>query len=999
MSNFYENPRLPHENRERARAHYVPFASSNGALTQNPRSSRRVLLNGTWKFRYYASPWDMPEVPVFTDCTEKIPVPSCWECYGYGTPNYTNINYPIPYNPPLVPRENPVGVYAKRFTFKHDDSLPRTYIAFDGAASCLVLFVNGKRVGMSKGAHMTAEFDISDYLKDGENELVCAVYTYSDATYLEDQDFFRFHGIFRDVYLLRRPENHVRDLFIRTDVKGSVSIEADFIGDDLPISGFILAPDGEKKSFRSAHFKIRSPKLWNAEEPSLYTLVLHVGGEYIRKKIGFRSISVSPAGELLINGTYVKIKGVNRHDSNPRTGYTVSEEDMRRDLLMMKANNFNCVRTSHYPNAPIFPELCDEYGLYMIDECDQETHGVEHAFGLCSLKSIESMASNPLWEASYMDRVERLVERDKNSPSVIIWSMGNEGQFGENHIKMAEYTKQRDPSRLVHYERSAFPNKDYGAGQMTIHPSLDVISRMYTSLTDLLYQGRDEKKEKRPYLLCEYAHAMGVGPGEFSDYWELIYAYPRLIGGCIWEWCDHAVKTKVGGKDAYLYGGDFGDFPNDFNFCMDGLVRPDRTPYPGLAEVKEVMRPLRITMLCEECGKFSLRNTNDFINADAYILRATVTADGKEVWCHDLEVSAPAHETVTFSLPLPVLAPVKDGAVMRIATLRKAATPFAPAMDEVGFDTFVLSAEKCIAAPKVPQKHAMIRDEGRNLIVSAGDYAVTFDRVLGLPASILYREEETLASPADVTIWRAPTDNDMYTRKLWEADFIHTAKFIPSADAWHEDGKAIVYTVNGFVETKSRLPVFRTELCYKIDENGIHVTVHAARDTRLLDDIGDKNQKAYLDRVPRFAIRLPLEKRFENLFYFGNGPHECYTDFWAQSHLGWWESTVAKEYTDYLRPQDCGNHTGVRYLTLCDDKDRTLRIDAETVLEFSALHYTVEELTRAEHPYELHASDSTELLICYKNNGIGTGSCGAPLSECYRFRDKEFTFSFTISLA
>ena len=997
MPNFYENPRLPHENRERARAYYIPYASADAALKRASRNARFISLNGKWSFRYYETPWDLPECPSLTDCTDKIPVPSCWECYGYGTPNYTNINYPIPYNPPLVPRENPVGVYARRFTLKKDPSLPRTYIAFDGACSCLVLFVNGKRVGMSKGSHMTAEFDISDYLLDGENELSCAVYTYSDATYLEDQDFFRFHGIFRDVYLLRRPECHVRDLFIKTDLKGHVSVEADFVGASLPISGKIISPAGEEKSFRSAAFRVKEPLSWNAEAPHLYTLLLHIGREYIVKKIGFKSVAASKDGELLINGTSVKIKGVNRHDSSPKTGYTVSEEEMRRDLLMMKAYNFNCVRTSHYPNAPRFLELCDEYGLYVIDECDMETHGVEHAYGLCSLKSIESMASNPLWEASYLDRVERLVERDKNAPSVIMWSMGNEGQFGENHVKMAELTKKRDPSRLVHYERSAYPNKDYGAGQMTIHQSLDVISRMYTSLTDLLYQGRDEKREKRPYLLCEYAHAMGLGPGELEDYWQLFYTYPRLIGGCIWEWCDHGVLTKKNGKDAYLYGGDFGDFPNDYNFCMDGLVRPDRTPYTGLYEAKEVMRPLRIELLCPDCGKFRLFNTNDFTNADAYTLLATVTADGKEIWRHECTVSAAPHEKAEFSLPLPPLPPVRDGAVLRIATLRKAQTPFAPALDEVGFDAFELPAERLSAAPAPVTHHARVLDGGRHLTVSAGKYAVTFDRASGMPVSLLANGGELLAHPASITLWRAPTDNDMYTRKLWEAEFVHTARFTPAADFWREEGEAIVYTVSGFVGTKSHLPLFSSTIVYKIDENGIRVAIDAKRNTELLEDIGDEKQKPYLDRVPRFAMRLPLRKELEELFYFGNGPYECYTDFYAQSHLGWWHSTVTEEYTDYLRPQDCANHTDVRYLTLSDG-ERSLRVEADGHFEFSALHYTVEELTRAEHPYELCASDTTECLISYRNNGVGTGSCGAPLSEKYRLNDRELSFAFTLSL-
>lgn len=1004
----YENPRLPHENREAPRAHYIPHATKENALA-GKGDGRWLSLDGEWDFAFFSSPIDLPEDLATLRYEKKIPVPSCYEIYGYGRCHYTNSNYPIPFHPPYVPRENPVGVYHRTLTLTENAALPSRYLVFHGVSSYFELYCNGRYVGMSKGSHMTAEFDLSALLHAGKNDITVAVYTWSDGSYLEDQDFFRFHGIFRSVYLLSRPKNHIRDLTLSATLSGDVTVTADFAGEALPIEGEIFLPDGKILPLKDGKATVPDPLLWNAEEPNLYPVLLHVGDEYILKKIGFRDISVSEKCELLINGSPIKLKGVNRHDSSPEGGYTVTETQMRRDLLMMKANNINCVRASHYPNDPIFPELCDEYGIYLIDECDQETHGVECALGLCSELSIRSLASDEAFLPSYMDRVERLVERDKNAPSVIIWSLGNEGQFGKNHIKMAEYVHAKDKTRPVHYERSAFPEKAYGKGQMTIHPSIDIVSRMYTPHDALLYNGENEEGETRPYLMCEYAHAMGVGPGELEEYWDIIYAYPRLIGGCVWEWCDHAVARQVDGETHYLYGGDFGDFPNDYNFCMDGLVKPDRTPYAGLYELKEVIRPLRIRLTDAEKGEFLLYNTNDFKNADRYTLVFTVEADGREIFKEERTVAAKPHEKVPFRLALPTLPPCRDGAFLRVSCLTKEEAPFAPSGYEVGFESFPLCAPCVKAEEKAPKATATASRAGRYITAKAGSYTVKFDRVLGMPVSLCANGKELLAAPASVTIWRAPTDNDMYTRKKWQADFMQTAKFLPHAE--QEEQSAVAYTLRftGIVGNNSRLPVFLSTIVYTLTENGLAVDIHAARDLTLCQDVNDAlHQKEYMDRVPRFAFRLPLIREMERLSYFGMGPYECYRDFAAQSRHGWYASTVTAEYSDYLRPQDCGNHLDVKHLSLSNGETTltaTVRAGADSehglggpVMEFSALHYTVEDLDKAEHPFALADSGTTELLLCYRNNGIGTGSCGPVLMPKYRFTDKEFDFAFTLSV-
>ncbi len=592
------------ENREPQRAYYIPFADEQTALTGKKEASDRYTgLNGTWNFKYFESHLDVPEAvgEIVYDAT--LPVPSCWECHGYGQIQYTNINYPFQYDPPYTLGVNPVGAYARSFQWQ---GRGRAYLVFEGVSSYFELYVNGRYVGMSRGSHLQAEFDITSHVSHGTNTVTVLVYTYNVESYLEDQDFFRFHGIFRDVYLLCRPEDHIWDIYIKPRMDGQVELEVTFSGDCLPYKVHYFLPDGTLVK------KIENPHPWSAEKPVLYGILIECNGEFIYRNFGFRTVAASEKGELLINGVPVKLKGVNRHDSHPKYGYTVTYADMERDVLLMKQHNINCVRASHYPNHPEFLELCDKYGLYVLDECDIETHGVEAAYGLCSLRSIEEIASNPAWTASYLDRMERMVERDKNAVSVIIWSLGNEGQFGTNFVKMSEQTKARDYTRLIHYERTAFPNKAYGADQIPIHPCVDIVSRFYPTVENFEIQGQ-MTVDMRPYFLGEYGHAMGLGPGELKDYWDLIYKYPRLIGGCIWEWCDHAVeKVLPDGRVGYLYGGDSGEFPHDENFCCDGLVFPDRTPSTGLLEYKAVIQPLLVNAVDLAQGRLRFENRYDF---------------------------------------------------------------------------------------------------------------------------------------------------------------------------------------------------------------------------------------------------------------------------------------------------------------------------------------------------------------------------------------------------
>ncbi len=983
------------ENREPQRAYYIPFADINAAKEDiKSKSSQYTDLNGEWDFRYFESHLDIPDSISQIDYGEKIPVPSCWECYGYGQIHYTNINYPFQYDPPYTLSVNPVGAYSRSFEYKGEDSL---YVVFEGVSSYFELYINGEYVGLSRGSHLQAEFDISKYAKMGQNTITALVYTYNAESYLEDQDFFRFHGIFRDVYLLARPENHIRDIYIKPHMDGKVDFELTFKNEESDYKITLLDTEG------NAVEKITEPKLWSAEKPNLYSAVIECNGEYIYKRFGFRSIVTSDLGELLINGTPVKLKGVNRHDSHPKYGYCTSFEDMEQDIIMMKQNNINCVRTSHYPNHPIFLELCDKYGLYVIDECDVETHGVENACGLCSLKSVEEMASNPIWLNSYMDRMERMVERDKNNTSVIIWSLGNEGQFGTNYIKMSEQTKKRDNTRLVHYERSAFPNKAYGRDQMKIDPCVDIISRMYTSIENVDIQG-SMTEDKRPYFLAEYGHAMGLGPGELTDYWELIYKYPRLIGGCIWEWCDHAVeKTLPDGKVGYIYGGDSGEFPHDGNFCCDGLVFPDRRPSTGLMEYKKVVQPLKISEIDVKKGKFVFENLYDFTDLSEFNFRYEIVADRDIIENGVFELSLEPHKSKEVEIKYTIPAIVEHGAFINIYMDVKNTEEWCEIGHNLAWAQFELPVE--IKTPEKSAPVAVNANDGKRYIkISVGENEYSIDKASGMVCSVCKSGCELLKRASDIVLWRASIDNDRYKRESWVNEHFHKTFFkVRTVEVSGKEEEYIV-KINGAIGANSRLPVFDANIEYKIDAEGLHVSIHADRNEELKgmnrssseETELDLNLKTEIGEVPRFGMRFALDKNFETIEYFGMGEKECYVDFKEHSKMGIWKSKVREEYEHYIRPQDSGNHINTKWVTMYDTRN-SLTFAADNRFEFSALHYTIEELDQKEHDFELEESDTTEVLVCYKNRGVGSASCGPVLLEKYQVTDKHIEFKFSIN--
>jgi beta-galactosidase len=911
---------------------------------------------------------------------------------GYDIPQYTNVTYPYPVDPPFVPDENPAGVYALDLTLDEDWGGRDTFIVFEGVNSCFYVYVNGVRAGYSQGSHMQSEFNISKYLAPGKNRITVKVLKWCDGSYLEDQDFYRLSGIFRDVYLLSRSKCHIRDLFLKAELDGDyrdaeLSVALARAGEGGQKVRFRLySPEGkavidQEIGFGETKFKAASPLKWNAETPHLYKAVFGFEGEWIPVDFGFRKIETAKNGALLINGAAVKLKGVNRHDTDPVFGHYTPYEHMRRDIEIMKRHNINAIRTSHYPNAPEFCRLCSRYGIYVIDEADQEMHGFVERY-----KPTKSGYSNfdptwltdmPEWKNAFIDRASRLVERDKNNPCVIFWSLGNESGQGANHVAMADWIHARDNTRLVHYER---------AGN---DPCIDVVSGMYNSLESLEEKGKNRGKDPRPFFMCEYVHAMGNGPGGVADYWKLIDKYPRLIGGCVWEWVDHSVVlTAEDGKPYFGYGGDMGEFPHDGNFCNDGCVMPDRTPYPGLREIKAVYQYVKAELVKYEAGKISVKLTNrhDFVDLRGYEICWKLTNDTEIVAEGSLSgIAAAPKKSRQILIAAPEIVKTYSGAFLNLSFRLAKGEPWA----EKGFETALIQLElpaaraERIAVEKKFQP-LEIKTGGEYTEISGGGFRYLFNNFYGSFESLRINGVETLAGRSRLSVWRAPTDNDRNIKQQWLAEHFDHVQEKVYAVKTEKQGDSALIAVTGALSALSRAPLAKTGVVYTIAPSGeIRVDLSA--------DLRDN-----LSFLPRFGFEFALIEGSEQLEYFGLGPDENYVDMAAHVTMGHYKSTVADQYFPYIKPQEHGNHRGVKWAAVYDALGRGLLFKGASSFEFSASRYRAEDLTAAKHTGDLKPRPETIVRIDYKNGGIGTGSCGPYTFEPYRLSEKAIRYSFGI---
>ena len=932
----YENPERTSENRCPARSWYIP-----GGV------SRQHMLNGDWQFAYFQRDIDVPETVTQWD---TIPVPSCWQLHGYENPNYSNINYPYPCDPPYVPDDNPCGIYQRSFEL---DKWGRTYFVFEGVSSCAYLYINGHYVGFTQGSHLLAEFDITDFVNQGHNTVQVKVLKWCCGSYLEDQDFFRYNGIFRDVYLLQRPEGHITDVQMIPDDQ-HISLTLDGEAEVRIFDGDTLLT--QQKMVDYFDFAPAQPVLWNAEKPHLYTVKLERAGEIITLRAGLRKIEVGPDYAILVNGVPVKFHGVNHHDTSPNRGWCQSEAELRRDLELMKSLNINCVRTSHYPPAPVFLQLCDELGLYVVCETDIETHGFLRRLPNVPYRyDVESNAwpcTKAEWKHEFLDRMQRMVEHFKNHPSIFMWSSGNESGHGCNQVAMLRWTKQRDPSRLVHAEDASRKGQIHNA---------DVFSMMYSSLQEVERFALCDDINM-PVFLCEYSHAMGNGPGDVWDYNTLFDRYPKLTGGCIWEWADHVVNVN----GVQRYGGDFpGEQTHDGNFCCDGLVFSDRSLKAGSLEAKAAYQPIRTSY---EDGVLTVYNRLDFTNLEEYEFRYTIEADGEVVAREELWLHAAPHTSVCVEVPYE--RSTAQFGVFLNAELWKDGVLWAHTQHPLPFDT-VQTEETALLE---------LTESDRDIIAQGQQFLYTFSKHYGAFTSMLIDGREQLADKPILTAFRAPTDNDRDTRFMWQ-----------QLDEWRGENldKSSVKIYRCFVEEGcivvegalagiSRAPLMKFTQRVSVYADG---TVK----TQLQGNI---RKDAFW--LPRMGYEFSLPGEMDHFAYYANGPYESYRDLCHAGRIGLFESTAEKEYVHYVRPQEHGNHTSARWLRIGDLEF------AAADMEVCVSQYSTAALTKAEHTDELVSDGKIHLRIDYKVSGIGSNSCGPELEKMYRLDEKEFSFCFTM---
>lgn len=1020
MTNDWENPALFARNRLDPRAFFVPHAGEASARSRLG-SDRVIPLGGAWRFLLSPTVQETPagfEDPDFDDADwSDLPVPSCWQMHGHGRPHYTNVNYPFPVDPPRVPTENPTGCYRRTFSLAAEQLHDRVVILrFEGVDSCFTVFVNGSEVGLSKGSRLPAEFDVTSLVRAGTNTIAVKVIQWSDGSYMEDQDMWWLSGIFRDVSLLLRPKVHVFDIDARAtlvndyrDGRLDLSIalknsSARSVEASATIK--LLDPGGETVAERkvagqapasassslSTRIDVPAARAWTAETPNLYTLLVSLDGpdgECIPLRIGFRTVEIRDA-QLLVNGRRIVFRGVNRHESHPVVGRSVTPEHMLQDVLLMKRHNINAVRTSHYPNHPHWYELCDEYGLYVIDECDLETHGFGFETDLNPTK-------NPAFRDACVDRMVRMVHRDKNHPCIVLWSLGNESGLGANHHAMKRAAMEIDRSRPFHYE-----------GDGTLQVS-DVLSTMYASVDRVHEIGRrtaqwnhygveitPETYRDRPYLQCEYAHAMGNGPGGLLEYQQAYEAYPCVQGGFVWEWCDHGIERRTeDGRTWYAYGGDFGDEPNDGNFVCDGLVFPDRTPSPGLIEFKSVIQPVIVEPTDVLSGWLTIRNRYDFLSLDHLRGNWSVEVDGRTVAGGPLELpSVAAGQSASIRIPLrkPTGLPPGARSFLRLVFVLAGETNWGLQGHVVAENQFELPWETP-PLPRVARASLPTLRLGRNdhAAILVSDVArFDFDLVRAALRSMTVRGQSMVQAGPRLSLWRATTDNDRggWPRSVadaWRSAGLHWLQHrVNRVDVRAIDERCVCIDA----EVRVAPPIHRerqllTTYRYTFFGSG---EVHLAVEVECLGE--------WPEQLPRIGLRCSLPASLQSVEWFGRGPHESYVDTRQSALFGHYRADIDDLLTDYVFPQENGNRHQCDWVAFRDEHGRGMLVAGEPRFDFSAHWRTPEDFEKARHRHELPRRPVITLNLDHAQTGIGSASCGPGVLDHYKLRPGRFSFAF-----
>lgn len=1000
----WENHQIDGINRMPARAHFLTFPSKEKALLNNNRYTHAFKnLNGVWKFMFLDAPEYSPEGFFNSDFDvtkmDDITVPGNWQLQGYGKMHYSDLWYNFPINPPYVPTENPTGIYKRTFFVEENYRDKKIIIRFCGVDSAYHLWINGKEVGYSKVARNESEFDITDLIRVGEeNDVTVRVYQWSDGTYLEDQDMWWESGIFRDVELIGVPKDGINDYkviadlddeykngifkveaFLRTTKEVNVTFELVDAGENTVFTKTVVAKEGKA----CIDEVIADVNHWTAETPYLYKLFMTVEDdgqiiEVIPQNVGFRNIRLN--GEtFLVNGVAIKFKGVNRHDYSPQNGRVVSREEIEKDIILMKQFNINAIRTSHYPNSYYLYDLCDEYGMYLIAETDLECHGFELT------GDYKWITDDPSWELAYVSRMTRMIERDKNHPAIIFWSLGNESAFGCNFRKMTDVAHEMDPTRLVHYE-----------GDFDVE-SADVYSTMYTWIENPKkpYLMKDIiEKSKKPHIHCEYCHAMGNGPGNLKDYQDLVYAHDKLQGGFVWEWFDHGIESFTeSGEKYYRYGGDFGDDPSNKDFCIDGLIMPDRTPSPGLYEYKKVIEPITTTAVDIQKGIINLLSRYDFANLDRFNLVYKVMEDDVILQTGFMAVpsiEARANKDITLPYDLSAIK-VKPGAhyYVNISYQLREDTSYASSGHELATAQFELPLYKEGIVVR-PEGILNVEKEHTTLHVKGANFSLDFNLVNGNLMNIVRDGMQVLSKGPRLTLWRAPISNDMeIIDKLKKVYFLHLEHEVVMNIDYHMEGNILKVEVDTINSTTNSAWHFKTKYVYTVCPSG----------DILIDVEGTPSGRVDLapDMLPRIGVSMHLDKSMEHVRYFGMGPGENYADSKEAAQMGLYANTVDGLFTNYVIPQENGNHMGCKWVSMTNDRGMGLLASTEGDFNFSASWYEDKDLDDAKHTCDLVKRDYIVFNVDYKQNALGTNSCGQWQLDKYRAKFEDFKLSFRLT--
>lgn len=975
---------------------FIPYQDPGMPPPQSlPDSDSIMLLNGIWKFSFFDSHKALPENvhQLFShgSLQATINVPGCWELSGYDRPQYVNAMYPFPVDPPYIPDDNPTGVYQKRFTIPETWQDKANVLTFLGVSSAYDMFLNGIYIGGAKGSRLTSEFDINTYAKFGEeNTLTVIVHKWSDGAYLEDQDMWRLHGIFRDVYLSARPRSHLQDIRILADYLADTSngtIKVIFKTNDqkiLKLKVTLLNPFGTQvfstltTSSEGIYERLPECLPWTAETPNLYTLQVETLAvdkktlEVINFLVGFRNIKLVNM-QLLLNGNPITIRGVNRHEFDPDTGWTVTKDRMIEDILLMKRHNINAVRNSHYTNHPYWYTLCDRYGIYVIDEADLETHGFQITGDWSAL------SDDSTWEKAYLDRATRMVNRNRNHPSIIFWSLGNESGFGQNHVKMANWIRKTDPSRPIHYE---------GAGTES---AVDVVSVMYPSVKELQSAGDNQSGDERSFFMCEYAHAMGNSPGNLREYWELIYEYPRLIGGCVWDWVDQGLRHHLpDGQTTFYYGGDFGDIPNDGNFCINGMVNPDREPHPGLNELKYWIQPVLIKEFDLKNKQLTIVNRYDFLTLNHLVGVIAIKAEGDTLYQH--EVSFEDHNQqreVIIAIPqLEEVLPNNKETWLQITFSLRKTTEWADAGHIVAKDQVLIRAAKKrdggFTKPKNQGNWRLAKDD--HLLVVENDQQVfTFNSLTGWLESWLIEGKQIMLSPLILNIWRAPIDNDVNIAKEWRLDGLDRLyHYRKEVKILSEDQENLIISVDGIIaadgyKTRAMCTFSYTFLSW----GGLEVDLHF-------------KPLQWHTRLPRLGFKTRLHQDYDSVTWYGRGPHESYADRKDSAFVDRYTTSTAELFHHYLMPQENGNRTDVRWVHFEGSGLPGMMLQGQPLINFSVHHCSLDNLTLAQHTNEIVWEPDPYLYIDFAQTGLGSNACGPDTLPKYRLKPQPYHFNFLL---